>query len=77
LLNIDNKSVWVYNVCIVIIREHIVKTYHFTTTITIHHWVEAETEDEAFEQIEQTDPLCGEIDYQDWDLVDVTKEENV
>jgi hypothetical protein len=54
-----------------------VKTYHFTTTITIHHWVEAETEDEAFEQIEQTDPLSGSIDYQDWDLVDVKKEENV
>lgn len=44
------------------------KTYHFTTTITVYHSVEANNEDEAFDLIENIDPLNGELDYQEWEL---------
>jgi hypothetical protein len=58
----DNKSVWVYNVCIVIDKELVMRSYTFSMTIRSYVTVEADNIDEAYEKLEDIDPVGGNAD---------------
>ena len=51
------------------------KTYYFTTRVYCTVAVEAATEDEALEKIEEIDPLSGQVekDYEEWELDEITE----
>jgi len=61
------------------------KTYIFKTIVTCYVSVEAENELTAYEKVEEMDPLNGDLDYQEYELLniedengnDITNEETV
>ena len=49
------------------------KTFYFTTKVYCTVAVEAENVDEAYEKIEEVDPLSGQVekDYEEWELDEI------
>ncbi len=50
------------------------KTYIFKTIVTCYVSVEAENELTAYEKVEEMDPLNGDLDYQEYELLSIEDE---
>ena len=50
------------------------KTYIFKTIVTCYVSVEAENELTAYEKVEEMDPLNGDLDYQEYELLNIEDE---
>jgi hypothetical protein len=51
------------------------KTYIFKTIVTCYVSVEADNDLNAYEKVEEIDPLTGDLDYQEYELFKIEDEE--